>query len=108
MPLRAALRGDERRPADRVAAAAGHRDRDRPEHLLSIGLLYAFVAVVLFSIRDNVLRWLAVGSSVPPAIAAAAALGGGATVSLAVMGPRLGGRRLRDALPYVPVGFFFG
>ena len=51
---------------------------------------------------------VAVGSSVPPAVAAAAALGGGATVSLAVMGPRLGGRGLRDALPYVRVGFFFG
>jgi len=84
------------------------RERDRPEHLLSVGLLFAFVAVVLFSIRDNVLRWLAVGSNVPPGVAAAAALGGGAAVSVAVMGPRLRGRGLWDALPYVPVGFFFG
>jgi drug/metabolite transporter (DMT)-like permease len=84
------------------------RERNRPEHLLSIGLLYAFVGVVLFSIRDNLLRWLAVGSSVPPGVAAAAALAGGATVIAAVMGPRLRGRGIRDALPYVPVGVFFG
>jgi drug/metabolite transporter (DMT)-like permease len=84
------------------------RERDRPEHLLSTGLLFAFVGTVLFSIRDNVLRWLAVDSTVPPGVAAAAALAGGAAVILLVMGPRLHGRRLRDALPYVPVGFFFG
>lgn len=84
------------------------RERNRPEHLLSIGLLFAFVGVVLFSIRDNVLRWLAVGSSVPPGVAAAAALAGGAAVILVAVGPRLRSRRLRDAPPYAAVGVLFG
>lgn len=84
------------------------RERDRPAHLLSIGLLFAFVATVLFSVRDNLLRWLAIGSSVPPGVAAAAALAGGAAVILAAMGPRLRGRHPADALPYVPVGLFLG
>jgi drug/metabolite transporter (DMT)-like permease len=48
------------------------RERDRPEHLLSVGLVFAVVGTVLFAIRDNVLRWLAVGSDVPPTVAAAA------------------------------------
>jgi bacterial/archaeal transporter family protein len=84
------------------------RERDRPGHLRTIGLLFAFVGTVLFSIRDNVLRWLAIDTSVPPGVAAAAALLGGALLIVAVMGPRLTGRRLRAALPFVVVGLFFG
>jgi drug/metabolite transporter (DMT)-like permease len=84
------------------------RERDRPAHLLSIGLLFALAGTILFAIRDNVLRWLAEDSSVPPAVAAAAALLGGSALITAAMGPRLRGAHLRDALPYVPVGIFFG
>ncbi|MDX6471198.1 MAG: hypothetical protein QOK22_14, partial [Gaiellaceae bacterium] len=48
------------------------RERGRPEHLRAIGLLYAFAVTVLFSVRDNVLRWLSGSTPVPPGVAAAA------------------------------------
>jgi drug/metabolite transporter (DMT)-like permease len=85
------------------------RERGRPEHLRAIGLLYAFAVTVLFSVRDNLLRWLSRGTDVPPAVAAAAAVLGGTVVILAVLGPRLRGRaRLHDALPFLGVGVLFG
>ncbi len=85
------------------------RERGRPEHLRAIGLLYAFAVTVLFSVRDNLLRWLSRGTEVPPGVAAAAAILGGTAVILAVLGPRLRGRRqLRDALPFLGVGVLFG
>jgi drug/metabolite transporter (DMT)-like permease len=85
------------------------RERGRPEHLRAIGLLYAFAVTVLFSVRDNVLRWLSRGTDVPPGVAATAAVVGGTVVILAVLGPRLRGRvRLHDALPFLGVGVLFG
>jgi drug/metabolite transporter (DMT)-like permease len=83
------------------------RERDRPEHLRKIGLLYAFVAVVLFSSRDNLIRWLAGSTSAPPAAAAAAALLGGFVCALVVVGPTLR-RRAANVLPFVPAGICFG
>ena len=85
------------------------RERGRPEHLRAIGLLYAFAVTVLFSVRDNLLRWLSRGTDVPPAVAAAAAVLGGTVVILAVLGPRLRGRQsLHHALPFLGVGVLFG
>jgi drug/metabolite transporter (DMT)-like permease len=85
------------------------RERGRPEHLRAIGLLYAFAVTVLFSVRDNLLRWLSRGTDVPPAVAAVAAVLGGTVVILAVLGPRLRGRqRLHDGLPFLGVGVLFG
>ena len=83
------------------------RERDRPEHLRTIGLLYAFVAVVLFASRDNLIRWLAGSTTAPPAAAAAAALLGGFVCALVVVGPTLR-RRVPDVLPFVPAGLCFG
>jgi drug/metabolite transporter (DMT)-like permease len=82
------------------------RERGRPEHLRAIGLLYAFVVTILFSARDNLLRWLSEGTSVPPAVAAAAALLGGLLVVALALGPRV--RSLQGALPFVGVGVLFG
>jgi DME family drug/metabolite transporter len=86
------------------------RERGRPEHLRAIGLLYAFAVTVLFSVRDNLLRWLSRGTDVPPGVAAAAAVLGGTVVILAALGPRLrsGRVRLHDALPFLGVGVLFG
>jgi drug/metabolite transporter (DMT)-like permease len=85
------------------------RERGRPEHLRAIGLLYAFAVTVLFSVRDNLLRWLSRSTDVPPAVAAAASIIGGTVVILVVLGPRLRGRqRLHDALPFLGVGVLFG
>ena len=85
------------------------RERGRPEHLRTIGLVYAFAVTVLFSVRDNVLRWLSRGTDVPPGVAATAALLGGMLVILPALAPRLRGRqRLHDALPFLGVGVLFG
>ncbi len=84
------------------------RERDRPKHLRAIGLVYAFVAVILFSSRDNLVRWLAGSTSAPPAAAAAAALLGGLVCALVVVGPTLGRGAARRALPFVPAGLCFG
>lgn len=84
-------------------------ERTRPVHLRAIGLLYAFVVTVLFSARDNLVRWLAQDTVTPPAVAAAASLLGGMLVLSAALGPRLRGRpRLRDAAPFLGVGALFG
>jgi uncharacterized membrane protein len=81
------------------------RERNRPEHLRRIGLLYALAGATLFAIRDNLVRHLAVGKiAVPPAVAAAAALVGG-TVLIAVWARRRVGRRW---LPFAPAGLLFG
>ena len=85
------------------------RERGRSTHLRPIGLAYAFAVTVLFSARDNLVRWLSGGTATPPAVAAAASLVGGLLVLAVVLGPRL--RRvpsLRDAAPFVGVGVAFG
>jgi drug/metabolite transporter (DMT)-like permease len=80
------------------------RERDRPAHLRRIGLAYAFVTVVLFASRDNVVRSLAKTSSAPPAVAACAALLGGLALLAFVTRPRIS----RRWLPFVPAGICFG
>ena len=81
------------------------RERDRPEHLNRIGLLYAFAGASLFAIRDNLVRHLAVGKTPPPpAVAATAALLGG-TALIAVWARRGPGRRW---LRFLPAGLLFG
>jgi len=86
------------------------RERDRPEHLRAVGLVYAFAVTVLFAARDNLIRWLArSGTSVPPATAAAAALLGGAAIAALALAPRL--RRVppwRELAPYLGIGLLFG
>ena len=85
------------------------RERAKPEHVRRFGLVLAFVATALFATRDNLLRHLAVGTSVPPAVAALAALLGGALVIGPVLGPRLRGHTIvRPSLPFLVVGVFFG
>jgi drug/metabolite transporter (DMT)-like permease len=82
------------------------RERGRPEHLRAIGLLYAFLVTILFSARDNLVRWLSGETSVPPAAAAAATLVGGLLVVAVTLGPRV--RRLDDVWPFLGVGILFG
>ena len=85
------------------------RDRDRPAHVRRRGYAFAFAATILFSARDNLTRWLAGSTSVPPAVAAAAALAGGFALMLVVLGPRVRSRlALRPLLPFLAVGVLFG
>ena len=56
-------------------------ERDRPEHLRALGLLYALGATVLFAVRDNVVR--ALHGEAAPETAALATLVAGTLVALA-------------------------
>jgi drug/metabolite transporter (DMT)-like permease len=82
------------------------RERGRPEHLRAIGLLYAFCVTILFSARDNLVRWLSHRTDVPPGAAAAATLVGGLIVVAVVLAPRV--RRWSGAAPFLGVGVLFG
>ena len=85
------------------------RDRGRPAHVRRRGYVLAFIATILFSARDNLTRWLAGSTSVPPAVAAVAALAGGMLFIVVVLGPRVRGRlALRSMLPFLGVGVSFG
>jgi drug/metabolite transporter (DMT)-like permease len=83
-------------------------ERGRPEHLRRVGLLFAFGATVMFSVRDNLLRWLSRDTPVPPAVASVAALLGGALLVALVLGPRVRGASLRHAYPFLGAGVLFG
>ena len=85
------------------------RDRSRPAHVRRRGYLFAFIATILFSVRDNLTRWLAGTTDVPPGTAAAAALAGGLLLILVVLGPRVRTRLAwRPMLPFLGVGLVFG
>jgi drug/metabolite transporter (DMT)-like permease len=85
------------------------RDRARPAHVRRRGYLYAFIVTVLLGTRDNLTRWLAGTTAVPPAVAAAAGLAGGFALILVVLGPRVRRRlALRPLLPFLAIGALFG
>jgi drug/metabolite transporter (DMT)-like permease len=82
------------------------RERERPRHLRAVGLLYAFLVTILFSARDNLVRWLSHSTDVPPGAAATATLVGGLVVVAVALGPRV--RSRRGVLPFLGVGVLFG
>jgi drug/metabolite transporter (DMT)-like permease len=85
------------------------RDRARPAHVRRRGYVFAFIVTVLLGVRDNLARWLSGTTSVPPGVAAAAALVGGCALILVVFGPRIRRRlALRPAVPYLAIGALFG
>jgi drug/metabolite transporter (DMT)-like permease len=85
------------------------RDRGRPAHVRRRGYVFAFVVTILLAARDNLLRWLAGSTSVPPAVAVVASLLGAMLLILVFVGPRVRGRfALRSLLPFVGVGALFG
>jgi drug/metabolite transporter (DMT)-like permease len=82
-------------------------EKDRPGHVRRIGFLYALLGTVLFSARDNLLRWLSIDTSVSPAVAAVAGLVGGLIFLVLFSGRRkLPG--LRPTLPFFWAGLSFG
>ena len=88
-------------------------ERGRPEHVRTIGLVLAVLTAVSFAVRDNIVRWIAVGATAAPQLDGAATLAGAAAISLAAMAlqPSRGEwrTRLATALPaYAPAGVGFG
>ena len=64
-------------------------ERERPEHVRRLGLVLALIATIVFATRDNLIRWLAVDTDVPPGVAALATLAAGAALmSVFVLGSR--------------------
>lgn len=79
------------------------RERDRPEHVRAVGLLFAGGATILFALRDNVVR--ALHGHANPEAAAAATLLAGTLVALLVT------RRLprrEEIARFAPAGILFG
>jgi drug/metabolite transporter (DMT)-like permease len=84
------------------------REPGRPEHVKWIGLAFALGATVVFAVRDNIVRHLALDTDVEPALAAASTLAAAAvTVCVWLLVTR---RRLPTAglRAFVPAGIFFG
>jgi drug/metabolite transporter (DMT)-like permease len=83
-------------------------ERGRPEHVRVIGLVLALGSTLVFAVRDNLVRWLAVDTDVAPGVAAAATLAAGAALIAVFLLGRGASLRLRDARAFVPAGLFFG
>jgi drug/metabolite transporter (DMT)-like permease len=80
-------------------------ERTRPEHVRTIGLVYAIATTLFFATRDNLVRHLADTTTVRPEAAAATTMLAGTLLALAYV------RRLptRDELrAFAPVGLCFG
>jgi drug/metabolite transporter (DMT)-like permease len=87
-------------------------ERVRPESFRAIGLVFAFGCTVFFATRDNVVRWLASDTDVPPQLAAATTILTGATLILAYLVVARRGRLVADlrrsAVPFALPGLLWG
>jgi drug/metabolite transporter (DMT)-like permease len=80
----------------------------RPDHVKTIGLVFALAGALVFAFRDTFVRWVAVDTDVAPELAISATLFAGAlTILVAVL---VGRRRLSvSSWPaFVPAGVLFG
>jgi drug/metabolite transporter (DMT)-like permease len=83
-------------------------ERDRPAHVKVTGLLFAVGCTLAFAVRDNLVRHLATGTAVKPALAATSTLVAGGVVTLAYLALRRVPLRARQAPPFVVPGLAFG
>ena len=85
-------------------------ERGGPTALLSLGVALSLGAALLFSIRDNLVRWAARGTDVPGFVAATASLVSATLVIGLVVASRPDAPRrvARAALPFVPSGLVYG
>jgi drug/metabolite transporter (DMT)-like permease len=84
------------------------RESGRPDHVKTIGLVFALTAAFVFASRDTFVRWLAVDADVSPELAVSATLlAGVATILVAVIVSRR--PIVRGALPgFMPAGLMYG
>jgi drug/metabolite transporter, DME family len=85
-------------------------ERGGSAEMLSPGIVLSLCAAVLFSIRDNFVRWAARGSEVPGLVAATASLVSASLVILLVVVSKPNAReRMRVAVvPFIPSGLVYG
>jgi drug/metabolite transporter (DMT)-like permease len=85
-------------------------ERGGPAAMLSLGIALSLGAALLFSVRDNLVRWAARSSDVPGFVAATASLVSATLVILIVVASRPNAReRIRlAARPFVTSGLVYG
>jgi drug/metabolite transporter (DMT)-like permease len=83
-------------------------ERVRPHDFRLTGLWLAFGAAVLFASRDNLVRWLATDTDVPPLLAAATAAGAATAFLLVWIAVSRGGVRVGPVRPFVPAAVLAG
>ena len=83
-------------------------ERDRPSHFRRIGLVLALAATIVFAVRDNFVRWLAVDSDISPGVAASTTLAAGALLMTVFLLATRAPLRARDARAFAPAGVVFG
>ena len=83
-------------------------ERGRPQHVRRVGLLLALAATVVFAVRDNFVRWLAIDTDVAPGAAATATLVGGAAVIAVYLALTRAPIHARTARAFAPAGLLFG
>ncbi len=85
-------------------------ERGGPAAMLSWGIALSLGAALLFSVRDNLVRWAARSSNVPGFVAATASLVSATLVILIVVASRPNARERirRAARPFVPSGLVYG
>jgi drug/metabolite transporter (DMT)-like permease len=86
------------------------RERHGPAAMLSLGIALSLSAALLFSVRDNLVRWAARGSDVPGFVAATASLVSATLVILLVVASRPRAReRIGLAVqPFLLSGLVYG
>jgi drug/metabolite transporter (DMT)-like permease len=84
-------------------------DGARPEHFARIGLVYALLCTVAFSLRDPLVRWLGTeATDVEPILAASVTMLSGTAVVLGFALTRRVALSRRSALRFVPAGACYG
>jgi uncharacterized membrane protein len=84
-------------------------DGARPEHFKRVGLVYALLCTVAFSLRDPIVRWLGTeATDVEPIVAASVTMFTGTAVSLGFVLLRRTRVSLSAAFPFAPAGVCYG
>lgn len=87
-------------------------ERVRPETFRGVGIAFALASMTFFATRDNVVRWLAEDTDVPPQLAATMTIVTGTGVMLAYLVALRGRRAPRDVRralrPYALGGLLWG
>jgi drug/metabolite transporter, DME family len=85
-------------------------ERGGPRGLVSLGAAFGVLGAVLFSARDNFVRWAERGSSVPGVVAAACSLAAASIVlfALVAVGRRARARTGAAARPFLLSGLIYG
>jgi drug/metabolite transporter (DMT)-like permease len=96
-----------------VAGVLLAREPTRPEHFRAVGLVFAAVATVFFSVRDVIVRWYSEEAALGSFEAAAASLAMGWLLMTAFAAVSRRGQPPRELLrptlaAFVPAGVFFG